>query len=1004
MRRKVLLLFLILVVLISPISEAPIKAIDEKMNISVTELPKIDVALTVGNTDIEVEDFEEDLKSELEAKGVDPGRVNIQAFDTTSFSTNDADADVIFNEWENYPNDVGKWQLTTIDGIPVIRSTVNTQWTGFWEEDDASHIEIDSELSVTTSGDNDWVGIAFRMNRHEPNDPQNPYNGDYDAYDMYFFGIDGGGSGESALFKMENAPFKNNKVGEHRMWNVNHNKGNGNLTAYFTQSNSDTPIQHEGKPTNDAKGKIVSLQTTNTSGLRWKRHDFQDIEIKAVENHIEIWVDGKKEIDYIDDENPILTGGYGPYAASQSHATHRNFSVTTKETRAFSEVIRQPEWRDGSERFIVNMEDEIVSDFDDSQALGEILTRLTNEQIDYIGVGSNTNEEQAKRFISRNNDNGVFINSSRDYNEIIEEIADYILSKIEVEQGTSSKYVLVGKPLALEVNPSKYQRNTENSAYPDGRWRVDHDYTYFDNNNGKYENTGVYQSDFDFTFDKVGRYELWFEDRHPEPQYIYAHRQPIASYSTEVQDMEDEYSVSIEDMSYDLDLQSNEDNGIAEHEWKWKETTATTWNEGKVPSSLPAGKDYVVQLRVKDHQGTWSEPEARYITTSDVVAQPIANFDMPPTSLIYNPVDVNNTSYDPAGRNITEAEWTVTRNGVEIYQGSEPITDFNPYGEGKYIVSLRVKNDANIWSEEFSRVINISVDDIAPEIKADIEEQDWTRNNVRINANFADEGGSDFNSQRYVVTKSQSPPTKGWSSWDSNTSRRINLTDEGEYFVHFEAKDNQGNVSQKTVGPYKIDKTPPELKINRDLSEITHEDIELTVEATDSMSGVKQIQTPDNQWKSIDHLIYTVRENGTYKFIAEDKAGNRTAQSVSIKQFSEVDVKHIPEWQGKRERLGLDDNTYLAGEPFLLWAKVGINVTNVKVKSPFSFGDQTIELKEKQDRVWTHTLYDKQLATLQPGESYTFTFLLETREGETRKIQRTIQIKGKASVNIQLTQ
>lgn len=203
--KRILAILSILLILITPFSTGleNVVASSEDIRVQVTERPKVDVALTLGDTDIDVADFDDDLKSELLSRGVDPSIIDIQAFDATEISTNDADADVIFNEWENYPNDVGKWELTDFQGSPVIRSTVNTQWTGFWKEDNAKHTEITSELSVTTTGDDDWVGIAFRMNRYGPDNDVNPYNGNYDAYDMYFFGIDGGGSGESALFKME---------------------------------------------------------------------------------------------------------------------------------------------------------------------------------------------------------------------------------------------------------------------------------------------------------------------------------------------------------------------------------------------------------------------------------------------------------------------------------------------------------------------------------------------------------------------------------------------------------------------------------------------------------------------------------------------------------------------------------------------------------------------------------------------------------------------------------
>ena len=61
--------------------------------------------------------------------------------------------------------------------------------------------------------------------------------------------------------------------------------------------------------------------------------------------------------------------------------------MSTESSKRFSEVIREPEWRDESKRFIINAEDGAVPDFSDPVALGEILARLGNESIDYIGWG-----------------------------------------------------------------------------------------------------------------------------------------------------------------------------------------------------------------------------------------------------------------------------------------------------------------------------------------------------------------------------------------------------------------------------------------------------------------------------------------------------------------------------------------------------------------------------------------------------------------------------------------
>lgn len=706
----------------------------DDLKISVEKTPNIDIALTLGITQVPSIKLEDDLLEELEKRGIDKDRVQFQSFNSTSVSTNDADATQIFNTWENYPNDVGKWQLTTFDGTPVIRSTRNTQWTGFWKEDDAKHTEIKSQLAVTTSdGDGDWVGMAFRMKRYEPGHPENPYEGNIDAYDMYAFAIDGGNSGESALFKLTKVPFENNKVGDHQMWNPNHNTGKGARSAYFTQNGTELPVQHIGTipDSEDVKGTIVSLQRTNTKNLRWKRNEFLDLEIKVVGNYIQVWVDGKKEIEYFDEDNPFLSGGYGPYAASQSHGTHRDLVITKKDRKSFLEILLSPQWRENSEKFIVNLDDEINPSFDDPHENGEITSRLINEEIDYIGVGSIENEEQTNKLIRQINHEGVFIDSNQKYDEIIKDTADYIESELVKKSGDGSNHILMGEPVNLTVQPSEYQKNTENSKYPQGRWRIDHDENYYHNSLGQYVNSGVYQPDLDFSFNLPGKYELWFEDIHPSPRYIYVHRRPIANFSLNITERKNDYKINIEDLSYDLDLEHQANKGIAEREWRWKETTSPTWNKGKIPTTLPKGKTYIVQLRVKDHQGVWSRYESRYFTTDSVKTKPFATFDIPKTAFIDEPINVNDTSYDPSGEKIVEREWIYTKRDKEVYKGSQPITDFKDLGVGEYKIQLRVKNESGIWSDPFTRTIEIKPELIG-EISITPSTSDWTNKNIEL--------------------------------------------------------------------------------------------------------------------------------------------------------------------------------------------------------------------------------------------------------------------------------
>src|SRR5690606_23759260 len=90
--------------------------------------------------------------------------------------------------------------------------------------------------------------------------------------------------------------------------------------------------------------------------------------------------------------------------------------------------------------------------------------------------------------------------------------------------------------------------------------------------------------------------------------------------------------------SYDLD--GGATNGIALSEWKWKSVDAqevNNWTDGQFNiTSVPNGQ-YLIMLRVRDHQGTWSKPASIYVEKSGAVAGsddlPIAQFNILPDVL-----------------------------------------------------------------------------------------------------------------------------------------------------------------------------------------------------------------------------------------------------------------------------------------------------------------------------------------------------------------------------------
>ena len=60
----------------------------QKVNMEVQQGPNIDVVLTVGVTNQNIETFEEDLGAALESKGIPADKLFVQGFERTTISSN----------------------------------------------------------------------------------------------------------------------------------------------------------------------------------------------------------------------------------------------------------------------------------------------------------------------------------------------------------------------------------------------------------------------------------------------------------------------------------------------------------------------------------------------------------------------------------------------------------------------------------------------------------------------------------------------------------------------------------------------------------------------------------------------------------------------------------------------------------------------------------------------------------------------------------------------------
>lgn len=360
----------------------------------------------------------------------------------------------------------------------------------------------------------------------------------------------------------------------------------------------------------------------------------------------------------------------------------------------------------------------------------------------------------------------------------------------------------MGENTQICVQPEEIKTNTQDAVYPQGRWKINHDYKYFENNNGQYENSGKYISDLPDSLEKVGKYEILYEDVNIDPQYIYVHRRPEAIIS--VNRTGTNINLSAEN-SFDLDKKSV-NNGISQEEWSYKKSDEIDWTEGKLQT---IGEDdvYIVRLRVKDYQNTWSKYATKYVTMN--ATEPVAEFTPEKYTISkYENLTIIDNSYDPAGEEIIEETWTVSKDKTVVYTGETYLNNFLELGEGTYDISLKVKNESELESKVFTKTIVVTDDTIAPEVIAEPRTNKSINERQKINLEFTDEGGSGFKSYKYFISDRDdlSFDDIEWSSEITEDTGTIKITEYGDNYIYIKAKDNAENERNIILGNYYIDK------------------------------------------------------------------------------------------------------------------------------------------------------------------------------------------------------
>ena len=576
------------------------------------------------------------------------------------------------------------------------------------------------------------------------------------------------------------------------------------------------------------------------------------------------------------DSGFVESYGFGPMVSYRGHGcarptriSLRNLSMTMDKVKTLVEVVDEPEWHDNTKKFLVNLNEETIPDFEETNITARLLNRLRNDDIYYIGWATQDNAEKSVDFLEKNDLKGTVVNMTQDnpdprevyaptYAQQIQAIADEIYKQYWVEN--AGDVVLTTDNVVLSVTGAD-QTGTADAEYPDGKWKVVHrtsgsdpltptdpDRTgddAFDDDEGIQPWSDITRPDLDVQFDKPGYYDLYYREQYLKT--ITAHRPPVAAFDVALGSAG---AVTFTNTSYDPDFADDLTrlcSGLVTDtcsQWKYLDLDVDTTPHDGVPDTLIEGDTYIVYLTVTDRHGTpvSISKQVRYVAgpaedcegaECDVVpdyAAPFADFTLTPTKILpwgdnVQTVTLANRSYDPQGFAVTST-FTLTHDGLP-YAGytfapgwEQGDIDVASWPVGEYAISLVVANgkkdasDVDLVSAPYVLTFTIVEDNDPPTATADPGPGSYV-GNTTVTLRFSDVGDAGLATQRVAVTTSAVAPSStdpAWTATSASANRPVTVGQTGSY-IHWEATDRAGNAAADSFGPYTITKNSTTLAL-----------------------------------------------------------------------------------------------------------------------------------------------------------------------------------------------
>ena len=585
-------------------------------------------------------------------------------------------------------------------------------------------------------------------------------------------------------------------------------------------------------------------------------------------------------------DSTFQSGGsdFGPMVKYGSHGCPRltkvelsNLTMATDVVRSLNEVIREPQWDKDSSKFLVNLNEDPIVDFDNKEITGELLNRLQNDDIYYIGWGSNDNKVKSEEFLIKNDLKGEFVNIEDEATDTIEKqikkIADAIVARYERESGIVSDVnvdvVTLGKKIVLDVTGAE-TTNTADDTYPQGKWTV----KYYGTDGALISITT--RSNLPTEYVSSGKYEIYYCGTQPENliKTLVVNQPPKADFNVQIASGE-AIVATLTNTSADLE------GSPLTSKWTYSEVGSvsrpTELNQDLTQSTtltMEAEKIYLVSLTVTDKWGASTTTSRQISYDENQTALPIADFSISVNRFVRNAtgesitgsniITVTDKSYDLYGRNITStfsftSGAAITMNPVSGQKGVYTI-DTSALDAGTYSIYLTTNNGSND-SKRVAHTFKIIKDEAGPKAVANKKAGEITLPTTEIKVSFSDEG-SGFLKQKVILSNSSTAPTKEeWAQVPYSyveTSKVPIANMEGTYYIHYQAIDTLGNVKTSYMGPYTVDTKAPSITIISPINEKKEEVVAPSIQFLVSEDAKKGNGYLYIRKASDDSVVYTI--------------------------------------------------------------------------------------------------------------------------------------------------